>query len=70
MKNKLQWAIAAIMLFGFGLLSGCYPNDDLTNSESDIVKTNYSDTVDFSRISTYYLHDTIYLLRTKMTPLR
>ena len=65
MKNKLHWAIAAIMLFGFGLLSGCYPNDDLTNSESDIVKTNYSDTVNFSRINTYYLPDTILPVKDK-----
>lgn len=65
MRNKLHWAIAAIMLFGFGLLSGCYPNDDLTNSESDIVKTNYSDTVNFSRINTYYLPDTILPVRDK-----
>lgn len=65
MKNKLNWAIALVMLFSFGLLTGCYPDDDLTNSESDIIKTTYSDTVDFSRLDTYFLPDTIFPIRDK-----
>ena len=65
MKNKLQWAFAVIILFGIGLFSSCYPNDDLTNSESDIVMTNYVDTVHFDRIKSYYLPDTILPIRDK-----
>ncbi len=65
MRNKFKWAIAALVLVGVGLLSGCYPNDDLTNSESDIVKTSFSDTVDFSRLNSYYLPDTIFPIKDK-----
>jgi len=65
MKNKLQWAVAVLMLFGIGLFSSCYPNDDLTNSDSDIIMTNYNDTVHFDQIQTYFLPDTIVPLRDK-----
>ncbi len=65
MKNKLRWAVATLMLLGIGLLSSCYPNDDLTNSESDIVMTSYSDTVHFDLIHTYFLPDTIIPMRDK-----
>jgi len=65
MKNRLQWAVVALMLFGIGLFSSCYPNDDLTNSDSDIVATNYDDTVQFDRIQTYFLPDTIIPMRDK-----
>jgi hypothetical protein len=63
MKNKIQWTLAVLALFGIGLFSSCYPNDDISDSETDIVATNYVDTVDFSRIQTYFLPDTVFPIK-------
>jgi len=57
--KKFQWAISMLLLSGIGLLSSCYPNDDITNSETDIVMTQFVDTVHFDRLQTYFLPDTV-----------
>lgn len=59
MKNKIQLAIYVLLFSGIGLLSSCYPNDDITNSETDIIMTQFVDTVHFDRIQTYFLPDTV-----------
>ena len=48
---------ATVLLFG---LMGCYPNNELTTSELDIVATNYDDEY-FGRVSpsSYHMPDTI-----------
>jgi hypothetical protein len=52
---------------GILLLDGCYPNDSISVSQSDIVLTGYYDSVDFKSLSTYYLPDTVFPVRDDTT---
>ncbi len=44
-------------------LASCYPNDDLSVSQTDLVMTTYYDSVDFTTIKTYYMSDTVHVVR-------
>ena len=48
-------------------LSSCYPSDDLSIEETDLVYASYYDSVNFSQIKTYYMTDTVYVVRDDTT---
>ena len=48
---------------GIMMLSSCYPNDDLTVYETDIVMVGYNDSVNFTKLNTYYMSDTVHVVR-------
>jgi hypothetical protein len=57
-----------IAIAGMVILHGCYPNDDaLSYSETDITLTGYYDSVDFTKLKTYYLPDTVFPVRDDTT---
>lgn len=62
--NKHFYKILALLILPIGvtLFSGCYPDDSLSAEQTDVVLTQYNDSVDFSNLSTYYLNDTVYIL--------
>ena len=41
------------------LIEGCYPNNDITIEDSDIVFTTYNDSVNYGALSTYFMPDTV-----------
>ena len=56
-----------LMLLGLSavvMLTSCYPDSDVTYSQTDIVITLKDDTVDFSKIMTYYLPDKVFIADT------
>lgn len=59
--------IVVLLVSGVTLLDGCYPNDDITVNQTDIVLTGYYDSVDFTQLSTYYLPDTVFPVRDDTT---
>jgi uncharacterized protein DUF4136 len=61
--SHLKLLIGAILLSVIALLSSCYPNDNLSISETDVVMTGYYDSVDFTKLKTYYMSDTVYPVR-------
>jgi hypothetical protein len=67
-KLRLKLSIAFIAIMGVILLDGCYPSDDsLTYEETDITLTGYYDSVDFTKLKTYYLPDTVFPVRDDTT---
>jgi len=44
------------------VLQSCYPYDDQTSADSDVVATFYDDGTDFSALVTYALQDTVFEL--------
>ena len=58
---------ATLFIGGIALLEGCYPNDSISTSETDIVLTGYYDSVDFKSLKTYYMPDTIFTIREDTT---
>ncbi len=56
--------LAAIVLPAIVImLTSCYPNDNLSVSETDIVMVGYYDSVNFKALKTYYMSDTVYPVR-------
>ena len=45
------------------MLTSCYPDDNLSVSETDIVMVGYYDSVDFKTLKTYFMSDTVYPVR-------
>ena len=41
------------------LLSSCYPGDDVTYSDLDLVTTAYDEEIDFQQLQSYYLYDSV-----------
>ncbi len=63
MRNLiLKFMAIMIIPLGITLMQGCYPDNDLTYEETDIVVTFYNDSTDFNTLSTYYLSDSVYFL--------
>lgn len=71
MKNWfLNFLIAFTFLLGIVLIQGCYPNESISISETDIVLTGHIDSTgdfDFDNFSTYYLPDTVFPVRDDTT---
>ncbi len=66
-KLFLKLSIALVAIAGVTILHGCYPNDSISVSETDIVLTGYYDSVDFKTLSTYYMPDTVFPIRDDTT---
>lgn len=50
------------------MLSSCYPDDNnLSVNETDIIMTGYYDSVDFRKLKTYYMSDTVHAVREDTT---
>ncbi len=60
MKRILKIFVAVIVTGTIFLISGCYPDNDISVSQSDLVLTRYNDSVDFTKLSTYYMPDSIF----------
>ncbi len=58
--NAIAIAVITVIVFS---LSSCYPDDDLTADQTDLVMTTYYDSVDFKTIKTYFMSDTVYPVR-------
>ena len=67
--KKIMYHLSAIVLIIAGLivLDGCYPQDSISVSETDIVLTGHYDSVDFKVFKTYYLPDTVFPVRDDTT---
>lgn len=63
MNHLLKILIITIVSVTVVTFSGCYPDDNLSVSETDIVMTTYYDSVDFTSLKTYFMTDTVYVVR-------
>ncbi len=61
--SLIQTLLVTLISFVVISLSSCYPNDNLSVSETDIVMASYYDSVDFTTLKTYYMSDTVYPVR-------
>jgi hypothetical protein len=66
-KWLLNLLLVLVFPFGIALLDGCYPNDSISVSETDIVMTAYYDSVDFNTLKTYFMSDTVFPVRDDTT---
>jgi hypothetical protein len=64
---KIQTKIAALLLLVIGL-HACYPGDDVSYSDLDIVATAYDTDFDFQNAKTYYLYDSVVHLKDTLNP--
>jgi len=62
-KYLLNLSLVLVFPLGIALLDGCYPNDSISTSETDIVMTAYDDSVVFTSLKTYFMSDTVYPVR-------
>ena len=62
LKMFLRKGVFFLMFLGLTVivLQGCYPYDDQTVANSDVVATFYDDGANFSALVTYAIPDTIY----------
>jgi len=66
-KWYLNFMMALIIPLGIVLIQGCYPYDDISVGQTDIVLTGYYDSVDFTTLKTYFLPDTVFPVRDDTT---
>ena len=61
-KMFLRKGLIFLMLLSLAIvvLQGCYPYDDQTVADSDVIATFFDDGADFSTLVTYAIPDTIY----------
>ncbi len=62
-KWLLNLSLVLVFPLGIALLDGCYPQDSISVSETDIVMTAYNDSVGFTTLKTYFMSDTVYPVR-------
>ncbi len=62
-KYLLNLSLVLVLPLGIALLDGCYPQDSISTSETDIVMTAYDDSVVFTSLKTYFMSDTVYPVR-------
>jgi hypothetical protein len=58
--RKTTLSIIIFIAAAIFILQSCYPGDELTYSDTDIVATFYDKNADFSNYNTYIMSDTIY----------
>ena len=66
--SSIKLLLVIILPSAILMLSPCYPDDSISPTETDIVVTNYYDSVTFSNYSNYYMPDTILPLDTASIP--
>ena len=66
--SSIKLLLVIILPSAILMLSSCYPDDSISPTETDIVVTNYYDSVTFSNYSNYYMPDTILPLDTASIP--
>ena len=64
MKNILQKTAMLFLLAGAAFLASCYPDNDISVNETDIVITVKDDTVNFANIKTYFMPEKVFLVDT------
>lgn len=67
MNSLIKSMIAISLSITIVFLASCYPEDNLSISETDIVMTSYYDSVKFTDFKTYYMSDTVYVVRKDST---
>ena len=58
-KIILNFLIVFLIPTSIILIQGCYPNNDISIEDSDVVLTTYNDSVNFASLSTYFMPDTV-----------
>ena len=58
-KIILNFLVIFLIPMSIILIEGCYPNNDISIEDSDVVLTTYNDSVNFKSLSTYYMPDTV-----------
>ena len=58
-RRRLGVGIAAVTMSILGVLVSCYPGDQLTTEEADVVVTLFDDQTDFATLTSYAMPDTI-----------
>jgi len=66
-KSFIKTLLVIIIPASILMISSCYPDDSLSVSETDIVMTGYYDSVDFTKLKTYFMADTVYPVRDDTT---
>lgn len=60
MKRRTIMTMAGLALLAIAFqLSSCYPGDDVTYSDLDLVTTAYDQEIDFQQLQSYYLYDSV-----------
>jgi hypothetical protein len=58
-KIILNFLVIFLIPTSIVLIEGCYPNNDITIADSDVVLTSFNDSVPFTNLKTYYMPDTV-----------
>ncbi|RLD88783.1 MAG: hypothetical protein DRJ02_03055 [Bacteroidetes bacterium] len=66
-KLLLNFSMVIAFVGGILFLHGCYPDNSLTYDQTDLSLTGYYDSVDFNKITTYFMPDTVFPLRDDTT---
>ncbi len=61
--SLVKTTMMVLATFAILLIASCYPDDDLTYDQTDVVITNYDDTINFTTFKTYFMSDTVYPVR-------
>ncbi len=69
MKKQIRFlnAAVALMLIAIGI-TGCYPGNDVSYSDLDLLTTAYDMNTDFSALKTYYMPDSVVHLKDTLDP--
>jgi len=60
MKRRTLFTLLGVTgLFISAFFTSCYPGDDVSYSDLDLVTTAYDKEMDFSQLQTYYLYDSV-----------
>jgi len=67
--RKTTFSLIIFIAAAIFVLQSCYPGDELTYSDTDIIATFYDKAADFATKSTYAMPDTIYRLDEEGNPI-
>lgn len=67
--RKTTFSLIIIIIAAVLVLQSCYPGDELTYSDTDIIATFFDEDADFSTKMTYAIPDTIYRLDDEGNPI-
>lgn len=60
MKKTKKILFALLIPISIVMLHGCYPYEDVTLSDSDVVITHFNDEINFDNYKTYYMPNRVY----------